>query len=373
MTGMNALPPKTHPSLRLNSICPYYTMFPLEFPFEALSRADKHDWILDPFCGRGTTNFAARLRGLRSVGIDSNPVAAAVAEAKLVAVPAADLASLCKKILKKVKAVEVPQGAFWKLAFHPQTLEDICKLRSYLLDCCDSPAEVALRAVILGILHGPKTKGLPTYLSNQMPRTYATKPDAAVRYWDLHKEEPYLVDVLDAVTRRAYFSFADLPPIVEGKILQADSRNVGVELKRRRFNWVVTSPPYYGMRSYISDQWLRNWFMGGQSSVEYSQKGQLSHRGKDQFIANLASVWKKTATLSVKNGNLIIRFGAIPSAKTNPSDIVRKSIALADAGWRIHTIKNAGLASEGRRQAEQFIRSKSKPIHEIDVYATLEF
>ena len=48
-------------------------MFPLKFPFKHLSRASKEDWVLDPFCGRGTTNFAARLLGLNSVGIDSSP------------------------------------------------------------------------------------------------------------------------------------------------------------------------------------------------------------------------------------------------------------------------------------------------------------
>ncbi len=42
------------------------------------------DWVIDPFCGRGTTNFAARLLEMPSVGVDSSPVAAALAKAKLV-------------------------------------------------------------------------------------------------------------------------------------------------------------------------------------------------------------------------------------------------------------------------------------------------
>src|SRR5258708_38124610 len=69
--------------LSLNTVCPYYTMFPLEFPLKRLRRAQPDEWVLDPFCGRGTTMFAARLRGLRCVGIDSNPIAAAIAAAKL--------------------------------------------------------------------------------------------------------------------------------------------------------------------------------------------------------------------------------------------------------------------------------------------------
>ena len=46
---------KSTPSSRLNAICPYFTMFPIDFPLSAL---DTHTAtrVLDPFCGRGTTS-----------------------------------------------------------------------------------------------------------------------------------------------------------------------------------------------------------------------------------------------------------------------------------------------------------------------------
>jgi len=51
----SALPP-------LNGIFPYYTMYPLEFPLRVLHRhTQAGDVVLDPFCGRGTTNLAARI------------------------------------------------------------------------------------------------------------------------------------------------------------------------------------------------------------------------------------------------------------------------------------------------------------------------
>ena len=60
----------------LNAVCPYYTMYPLDFPLSVLKKHGKRgDWVLDPFCGRGTTNFAARLLEMPSVGVDSSPVA----------------------------------------------------------------------------------------------------------------------------------------------------------------------------------------------------------------------------------------------------------------------------------------------------------
>ncbi len=66
---------RANPELRLNTICPYFTMFPLSFPFKVLCNAQKTDLVYDPFCGRGTTNYAARLLGIKSYGVDSNSFA----------------------------------------------------------------------------------------------------------------------------------------------------------------------------------------------------------------------------------------------------------------------------------------------------------
>ena len=61
---MNPIP--THP---LNSVCPYFTMYPLDFPMRVLaSESRKNKWVYDPFCGRGTTNLAAQLNRMPSVG-----------------------------------------------------------------------------------------------------------------------------------------------------------------------------------------------------------------------------------------------------------------------------------------------------------------
>src|SRR6476619_2517338 len=108
------LPKRYAPLGRLNVVCPYFTMFPLEFPYKALASAGSNDWVFDPFCGRGTTLFAARLRGLGAMGVDSNPVAAAIASAKLVRVASNSIVALCEYIFKNPPAtINVPEGEFW--------------------------------------------------------------------------------------------------------------------------------------------------------------------------------------------------------------------------------------------------------------------
>lgn len=370
-TPLHHLPPRTHPLLRLNHLCPYFTMFPLDFPFYSLARAQGEQWVLDPFCGRGTTNFAARLRGLPSVGLDSNPVAAAIAAAKLVSVTSGEVIELCRTILSETpEPDDVPCGRFWELCFDPQTLVGICRIRHYLLEHCTSETEIALRAIMLGILHGPRLK-TPTYLSNQMPRTYATKPGPAVHFWEKRSLRPPRIDVLEAVTRRARFSLSQVPPVVGGRVLCSDSRTVDPAMLGGPFHWIVTSPPYFGMRSYRPDQWLRNWFLGGPGTVTYSQDGQLPHRGVDRFVAELARVWRRMAAVCAPQARLVVRFGALPSYPVDSTALLKRSLALADCGWRVLTVRSAGKAADGKRQAEQF-RKVGRPIAEIDLYALLE-
>jgi hypothetical protein len=347
-------------------------MFPLAFPYRLLTKASAEDWVFDPFCGRGTTMLAARLHGLPSVGIDSNPVAAAVAGVKLTGVTPSEIKALAVDLLADhPDGLAVPRGEFWDRCYHPDTLREVCSLRARLLERCRSQAEVALRAIVLGILHGPVNKQDPTYLSNQMPRTYSTKPDSAVRFWKKRKMRPARVPVLDAIGRRADYVLAGPPPAVPGRVLRADSRSFRLSPGHPRFRWVITSPPYYGMRSYFPDQWLRNWFVGGPDAVCYDRTEQISHHSGDEFVGGLAAVWRRTAAACDPGARMVVRFGALPSESKDPRRLLSDSLVEADCGWRVTTVKNAGTARRGRRQYEQFGPTPSDPVEEIDLYAVL--
>ncbi len=148
---MSRHPKIEEPLKALNAVCPYYTMFPLDFPLRTLAgRARKGDWVADPFCGRGTTNFAARLLGLPSVGVDSSPVAVALTQAKLADARAADVVRVAAGILREMpRHVEVPTGEFWKLAYQKEVLRSLCWLRESLLRDCNSDSRLILRAILL--------------------------------------------------------------------------------------------------------------------------------------------------------------------------------------------------------------------------------
>ena len=358
----------------LNAICPYFTMFPLEFPKNILDTyARKGQRVLDPFCGRGTTNFAARLAGLDTVGVDSNPVAAAITSAKLATTTPSAVVRTARRILEKGAKVRIPSGEFWSLAYRPEVLRSLCRLRDALLEDCSSQARRVLRAIVLGALHGPLAKVTPTYFSNQCPRTYAPKPGYAARFWKRRKLFPPSVDVLEVIRGRAERYLRERLPAVDGIALLDDSRSprrLQAISQEQAFDWIITSPPYYGMRTYVQDQWLRYWFMGGPEHVNYIVDGQLNHFSPEAFTAQLKQVWDNAALVSTKNARLVVRFGGIRDRKADPLELIRESFR--HGAWRLQHVHEAGTAASGKRQADAFLKMKTKPMTEYDCWAGLD-
>jgi len=361
---------KTYPEYALNGICPYFTMFPLDFPLNILrNKSQKGDIVLDPFCGRGTTNYASRVSGLYSIGIDSSPVAAAIAQSKLSNTTPENIVKAAESILNERRSPEIPDGEFWKWAYHPRVLLDLCKLRNALNENCTSNARLALRGIILGALHGPQRKQGSAYFSNQSQRTYAPKPAYAIKYWKKNNLKPENIDVLSVIKERAERYYCCQLPAT-GKIFNSDSRShTTFRNIDKNVSWIITSPPYYGMRTYIPDQWIRSWFLGGDSSVDYSANEQLKHSSKDDFIQDLRKVWINLENVCKTNATMVIRFGAISERKVVPAELIK--LSLQNTNWRCQTITSAGFSTTGHRQAVHMTKSAGEAIEEVDVWARL--
>ncbi len=356
----------------LNAACPYFTMFPLSFPLKALVDAGPDDVVLDPFCGRGTTLYAARMCGVPATGIDINPVAVAIAEAKLADASPKAVAELARRLVKHHRSTsEPPSGEFWRLAYEDETLRHVAALRQGLLNCVNNDAAKLLRAIALGALHGPRGKTTTSYFSNQMPRTYATKPTSAVKFWTTRDLQPPAADVAAIIEKRATRFLAERPTRGTGRVLLGDARVV-LRRIRSRFTRVVCSPPYLGMRTYLPDQWLRWWFLGGPPDVEYHLPGQIATADPDRLVQQLAETWTAIASRCADRAVMTIRFGALPSVAVEPSDLIDRSLRLSASGWRIVEERPAGRPGSGRRQSHQFQGESEEAKHEVDVVARFE-
>ena len=288
---------------KLNGICPYFTMFPLSFPYKILKEARRRDeWVFDPFCGRGTTLYASRILGLPTVGIDSSKVAVAIAQAKIANVSSKKIIQEAELILFDTQSpTNIPKGDFWNLAYEQNVLQVVCKFREAFLEDCTTDARMALRGIMLGALHGPRNKTTQSYFSNQSQRTYAPKPNYAINFWTRHNLAPEYVDVLSIIKSRAERYYGEENTLGRGFAILGDSRDgSSYQYINKKISWVVTSPPYYGMNTYIPDQWLRMWFLGDSPTVCYSAPNQMSHSSPKTFADELRQVWINTARVCKK-------------------------------------------------------------------------
>lgn len=361
------------PKHALNAICPYYTMFPLEYPFRILRRHRRDKPVVfDPFCGRGTTIYAARYLGLPSWGVDTSPIAVAIAKAKLAVSSVDEVMDLAESMAKRTPK-QVPETVFFRKAYRQKTLRQICAVREGLLALKEeTDASTLLRAAMLGCLHGPRSKHISGagYFSNQMPRTFATKPDYSVKYWKKKGLIAPRVNILN-VLRRKLTRIKDIdkrPEGLKGHVMCADARTVGLRrTMHKNTSLVVTSPPYYGMRTYVEDQWLRMWLLGGPDAVEYGNIAQISHGGQETFIDELAAVWNRIAKSEADKVDLYIRFGSVPSAKSDPRKIIKSSLEKSGT-WDLVSVRSASNADEGKRQADQMGMSSHAAV-EYDFHA----
>jgi hypothetical protein len=175
---------------------------------------------------------------------------------------------------------------------------------------------------------------------------------------------------MTVIEERAYRYFSRENTCAKGKVILSDSR---MSLRSKlpvgtKFNWVITSPPYFGMDTYISDQWLRFWFIGAQPTVNYSRAGQLGHANVEVFTSHLTKVWHNVGQSCAPNARLVVRFGGINHRKADYLFLIKSS--LKNSGWKIKTIKTAGTAAKGYRQSLHISTSNEPAIEEYDVWAT---
>jgi len=126
------------------------------------------------------------------------------------------------------------------------------------------------------------------------------------------------------------------------------------------------------MRTYLPDQWLRNWFLGAADDVTYDETQQIGVGTRDSFVKQLASVWRRVASVCHPEAQMVVRFGALPSLAADPTSVIRESFNDASAGWQVVTSRSVDVIPKAKRQASQFVHSLSAPLIEVDVYARLE-
>lgn len=351
---MTTAAPSRH---RFHALCPYFAMFPEAFAENWIEKtSEPGDLVLDPFCGRGTTPFQALSMGRTAAGCDVNPVAYVVTRAKT---NAPTIASLRQRITKLQKAFDPSAhteeaGAlpeFFTVAYHHATLIEILFLKSKLR-WRTSDVDCMLAALVLGALHGESEKS-PSYLSNQMPRTVATKPAYSLRWWADKGYTAPQRDVFEILRRQAAYRYASPRPLGQATVLLQDMRELHRVAFERPVQSIITSPPYLDVTNYVEDQWLRLWFLGGppypttRSSISRDDR----YENRDQYWRLISDMWRTIGQVLAPHGHVVIRIGG---KGLSPDDIVDGLEGTSVFSGRTAALKQRQISPMRRRQTRSF-------------------
>jgi hypothetical protein len=220
-------------------------------------------------------------------------------------------------------------------------------------------------ALVLGALHGESHKS-DNFCSNRMPRTISTKPDYSVRFWKERKLRPPERDVFAIMRYWLEYRYQTPPPKGSCEVHLMDMRELPwgkVELPKS-IRCVVTSPPYLNVTSYEEDQWLRLWFLGGETRP---RKGQYScddrHLRRDHYWDMVGDLWRSLGAVLDEKSHVVIRMGG---KGLTPKEIVGGLKGTSVFSKRKTQLIEQHVSSIKNRQTESFTPGTTGCLVEVD-------
>lgn len=284
-------------------------------------------YVLDPFCGKGTTALAARLLGHATLASDIAPEAVACTRAKMSSVTLESLVGYLATVnLGEEPTEDVPADV--KVYFHPRTLDQLLRVRSRLLKDLKNvnTAENANFALclLLGILHGHASYSLSISSSH----AFAMSPRYVRRYAERMNLEPPVRDVRRCLLEKANRCLqTPLPPPVPFEVARCRAQEMVDVFNRHRgqVSLILTSPPYLDKQTYAKDNWLRLWLLGfdwRQLKDQYLQTA--SHK---RYLGEMRPTLERFVDLLRPGGRLVLVTGIV---SVNGASSPRQSLQLLD-------------------------------------------
>lgn len=146
-----------------NATVPYHQWFKYREGFASelitelikMSEAKQDEYIIDPFCGSGTTNVVAVLNGFNSIGLDINPMSAFITDAKIAHYSDEDIKqvlSLLDEALSYKETVVKPGYEDVRKYFKSGHFNELIRIKTYIDNISESKAKTVLFVAYLSII-----------------------------------------------------------------------------------------------------------------------------------------------------------------------------------------------------------------------------
>ena len=281
-----------------------------------ISGIEENSLVLDPMCGSGTTNCSARSIGMRTVGIDMNPLSVQIATTKtaILDINRTELEETAKKLKEDV--LEAVILDLEKINIWSETDLD------YLLRWFDKIAlcEAAAIALLIKKIDDPNIRNLFETLLSNIIRTISWQKNKDLR---VRKEEmPYTPGTaktlfIEEIEKNlpkllAYISnLEEFSPHPDFRIIQGDSRITNTYFSKGEdmFDLLITSPPYATALPYLDTDRLSLIFFNLLGRKGYKKKEKLMIGNREVSESERAKLWEryleKSYLLTSEINNLI--------------------------------------------------------------------
>ena len=297
--------PLSSPEGRWRGFGPYYAMFPTNFAQYFIHQYSKPgDTIIDPFCGRGTSNYVAQLMKRDSIGCDVNPVAWVYSKTKT------NPARQVERLLNRVDEVwrssrpkdAQPVCEFQKFAWSKPVLRFLNSARREL-NWKQSKIDRTLAAIILVYLHGRREHSF----SNQMRQSKSMAPDYAVRWWKKRKMKPPDINPTQFLKSRILWRYQKglVTNNMSSSIYLGDARKCLARQKNMNAKLLLTSPPYMGVTDYKYDNWIRLWVLGEAPLPERIKNRRYAN--KEKYKSMIKQVFETSRELLANDACVVVR------------------------------------------------------------------
>ncbi len=319
----------------------YRACFKPQLPRFFLERlTSEGDVVYDPFMGRGTTLVESALHGRKVAGNDINPLSKILCLPRLSPPSQEEVAAGLDEISLETTA-ESKQGEDPELLafYHPDTLSQISALRSYFVSR-EKEGELTdvdrwIRMVATNRLTGHSSGFFSVYT---MPPNQAVTAARQRIINEKRDQQPVAKDVKAIILKKSKQLLSKLTIFDEDLLekslpllttSQAESTD---EIASGSVKLVVTSPPFLDVVDYRTDNWLRCWFNGIDSSdLPISQL-----KSEKLWVAKMTKVFVELKRLLESDGVIAFEVGEVKKAKLMLEDLVIQ--AALDAELKVHGV-----------------------------------
>ena len=229
---------------------------------------DEGETVYDPFMGRGTTLIESALLGRVPYGCDINPLSVMLTGPRLASPGLDDLARRLREI-DFTRAGKTPGELL--VFYHPETLREICALRTYLIERRDAGGLDEIDRWIWMVGLNRLTGHSPGFFSvYTLPPNQAVSVQSQRKINETRNQTPTRRRVPELILRKSRQLLADVTGDVAGTLsrVRAGARLLTCpasetpEIFSESVALIVTSPPFLNVVDYATDNWLRCWFIG---------------------------------------------------------------------------------------------------------------